>query len=51
MKVTGWPVATILRGNVVMRDGELIGAARRPAGAVRRYPRARGNRGELSGAG
>ncbi len=24
MKVTGWPIATILRGHVVMRDGELI---------------------------
>lgn len=24
MKVTGWPVSTILRGKVVMRDGELI---------------------------
>ncbi|MEO0036439.1 MAG: hypothetical protein RLZZ501_2462 [Pseudomonadota bacterium] len=25
-RVTGWPVATLLRGRVVMRDGELIGA-------------------------
>jgi dihydroorotase len=25
MKVTGWPVATILRGHVVMRDGQLVG--------------------------
>ena len=25
MTVTGWPVATIIRGNVVMRDGELLG--------------------------
>ncbi|QDH14576.1 dihydroorotase [Oecophyllibacter saccharovorans] len=24
MKVTGWPVATIVRGRVVMRDGELV---------------------------
>ena len=24
MEVTGWPMATIIRGNVVMRDGELI---------------------------
>jgi dihydroorotase len=24
MKVTGWPMSTILRGHVVMRDGELI---------------------------
>ena len=27
-KATGWPMATILRGRVVMQDGELIGAAR-----------------------
>ena len=27
-EVTGWPVATILRGHVVMRDGQLIGPAR-----------------------
>ena len=26
-EVTGWPVATILRGRVVMRDGELVGPA------------------------
>jgi len=26
-KVTGWPVATILRGHVVMRDGQLVGTA------------------------
>lgn len=25
MKVRGWPVATIVRGHVVMRDGELLG--------------------------
>jgi dihydroorotase len=25
--VRGWPVATLLRGEIVMRDGELIGAA------------------------
>ncbi len=25
-RVTGWPIATIVRGAVVMRDGELIGA-------------------------
>lgn len=24
-KVTGWPVATVLRGHVVMRDGQLLG--------------------------
>lgn len=27
MEVTGWPMATIVRGRVVMRDGELAGAA------------------------
>jgi dihydroorotase len=27
MTVTGWPMATIIRGNVVMRDGELANAA------------------------
>ncbi len=27
MKVMGWPVATILRGRLVMREGELIGKA------------------------
>lgn len=27
MEVTGWPMATIVRGRVVMRDGELIGKA------------------------
>jgi dihydroorotase len=27
-EVTGWPVATVLRGRVVMRDGELLGAPR-----------------------
>jgi dihydroorotase len=25
MKVTGWPVATVLRGHVVMRDGQVLG--------------------------
>ena len=25
MKVTGWPVGTIIRGNIVMQDGELLG--------------------------
>ena len=28
MTVTGWPVATIIRGEIVMREGELCGAAR-----------------------
>ena len=27
MEATGWPMATIVRGRVVMRDGELIGSA------------------------
>jgi dihydroorotase len=27
MEVRGWPVATLLRGDFVMRDGELLGAA------------------------
>ena len=26
MKVRGWPVATIIRGQIVMRDGQLIGS-------------------------
>jgi dihydroorotase len=26
MKVTGWPTATVIRGNIVMRDGEALGA-------------------------
>jgi len=34
MKVTGWPVATIVRGAVVMREGELAG---QPAGAPARF--------------
>ena len=25
-KVKGWPVMTIVNGNIVMRDGELIGS-------------------------
>jgi dihydroorotase len=27
LEVTGWPVATILRGQVVMREGEIVGRA------------------------
>jgi len=27
MQVTGWPMATVVRGNLVMRDGALQGAA------------------------
>ena len=30
MAVTGWPRATVVRGNIVMRDDELLGL---PAGA------------------
>jgi dihydroorotase len=29
MRVTGWPIMTVVRGSVVMRDGQLLGA---PAG-------------------
>ena len=28
LEVTGWPVATLLRGQVVMREGEILGPAR-----------------------
>jgi dihydroorotase len=28
MAVTGWPVMTVLRGQIIMRDGEVTGAAR-----------------------
>ncbi|MBI2253019.1 MAG: dihydroorotase [Proteobacteria bacterium] len=34
MAVTGWPIATIIRGHIVMRDDELIG---RPDGAPVRF--------------
>jgi dihydroorotase len=34
MTVAGWPMATVLRGRAVMRDGELIG---RPAGRPARF--------------
>lgn len=34
MTVTGWPMATIIRGGIVMRDGELLG---RPDGAPVRF--------------
>ena len=34
MKVTGWPVATVVRGNIVMRDDEALGA---PAGRTVRF--------------
>jgi len=27
MEVTGWPMMTVVRGRVVMKDGELVGAA------------------------
>jgi dihydroorotase len=32
--ITGWPVATVVRGQIVMRDGELLG---RPIGAPLRF--------------
>ena len=39
--VTGWPVATVVRGRVVMRDGELLGApAGRPVRFQETLPRA-----------
>ena len=34
MRVTGWPVATIIRGNVVMREDNLLGA---PQGKLVRF--------------
>ncbi|NRA97164.1 MAG: dihydroorotase [Planctomycetes bacterium] len=34
MELTGWPVATIVRGNVVMRDGETVGS---PIGRPARF--------------
>ncbi|MFZ0693609.1 MAG: dihydroorotase [Alphaproteobacteria bacterium] len=34
MKVTGWPMATIVRGRAVMRDGELVG---KPSGRPVRF--------------
>ena len=34
MQVTGWPVATIVRGHAVMRDGEVMGA---PVGKLVRF--------------
>lgn len=34
MQVTGWPIATIVRGNIVMREDQLIGA---PIGAPVRF--------------
>jgi dihydroorotase len=34
MTVTGWPVATVVRGRVVMREGDLIGP---PAGTAVRF--------------
>jgi dihydroorotase len=33
VRVTGWPMATIVRGNLVMRDGALVQSlAGRPVG-------------------
>jgi dihydroorotase len=34
MTVTGWPVATVVRGRLVMREGELVGA---PTGEIVRF--------------
>ena len=34
MKITGWPVATIIRGHVVMRDDEVLGS---PCGKLVRF--------------
>jgi dihydroorotase len=34
MKVTGWPMATVIRGDIVMYDGQLIGE---PLGAPIRF--------------
>lgn len=34
LKVTGWPIVTVVRGNIVMRDGELLGE---PQGAAIRF--------------
>jgi len=34
MAVTGWPMATVVRGNVVMRDGEVLG---KPEGRLVRF--------------
>ena len=34
MRVTGWPMATIVRGHVVMRDDEVLGA---PQGRLVRF--------------
>jgi dihydroorotase len=35
MTVTGWPVATIVRGRLVMRDGALVG--KKPIGRPVRF--------------
>jgi dihydroorotase len=34
LEVTGWPVATIIRGRVVMREDQILGP---PAGAPVRF--------------
>jgi dihydroorotase len=34
MQVTGWPIATIVRGQIVMRDDEVIGA---PSGKLVKF--------------
>lgn len=41
MRVTGWPMATVVRGIVVMREGEVIGAGvGRPVAFLEALPRA-----------
>ena len=34
MSVTGWPVATVLRGKIVMREDEILGS---PSGKAVRF--------------
>lgn len=40
MKVTGWPVATVIRGHIVMQDGDI---ASLPIGAAVRFKETMGN--------
>lgn len=40
MSVTGWPIATIVRGRIVMRDGDLLGdPGGRPVRFLETFPR------------
>jgi dihydroorotase len=34
MQITGWPVATIVRGQIVMRDDEVLGT---PSGKLVKF--------------